>query len=246
MKHFPIFLIFCLNISLASAQKANTENRFEGYIIYADGSRKDGIIEVEDSTFPWAFQENIKFFDKSLLTAGKIKRDQKTNCIPGEIIEYGFSERKFVHVSYYVKGPDEDNVLKSSFGKFKGEKNTDYFAEIYKPGKVSLLKFYIPPILTDEDYDDAELMKKHVEQSKTSFDILITKSDEKPKSIDDISIKGFFKDCPYVLDKYSNGKYKIKPGKSLKAMFKSEKLPGVKLEEAANDILSDYESHCSK
>lgn len=29
-------------------------------------------------------------------------------------------------------------------------------------------------------------------------------------------------------------------------MFKSEKLPGVKLEEAATDILSDYEAHCGK
>ena len=145
-----------------------------------------------------------------------------------------------------VKGPDEDNILKSSFGKFKGEKNTDFFAEIYKPGNVSLLKFFIPPTLTDEDFDDAELMKKHAEESKTSFDILITRPGEKPKSIDDISIKGFFKDCPFVVDKYTNGKYKIKPGKSLKAMFKSEKLPGIKMEEAANDILSDYETHCTK
>lgn len=246
MKYFSIFLIFCLSISLASAQKTNTENRFEGYIIYADGSRKEGIIEVEDSTFPWAFQENIKIFDKSLLSAGRVKREQKTNCIPGEIIEYGFMGRRFIQVSYYVKGPEEDNIIKSSFGKFKGEKNTDFFAEIYKPGKVSLLKFFIPPTLTDEDYDDADVMNKHVEQSKTSFDILITKQGEKPKSIDDISIKGFFKDCAFVVDRYNNGKYKIKPGKSLKAMFKSEKLPGDKLEEAAIDILSDYETHCSK
>jgi len=245
MRHIPIFLIFYVNALLAYSQKANTENRFEGYIIYADGSRKDGIIEVEDSTFPWTFQESIKFFDKSLLAGGRVKREQKTNCVPGEIIEYGFSDRKFIHVSYYVKGPDEDNVLKSSFGKFKGEKNTDYFAEIYKPGKVSLLKFFIPPILTDEDYDDTELMKKHAEQSKTSFDILITRQGEKPKSIDDISIKGFFKDCTYVVDKYNNGKYKIKSGKSLKAMFKSEKLPGVKLEEAAIDILADYNKNCA-
>jgi hypothetical protein len=246
MKHLPIFLIFCLNISLASAQKANTENRFEGYILYADGTKKEGIIEVEDSSFPWTFQENIKFFDKSLLAAGRVKREQKTNCIPGEVIEYGFSDRKFIHVSYYVKGSDEDNILKSSFGKFKGEKNTDFFAEIYRPGNVSLLKFFIPPTLTDEDYDDAELMKKHAEESKTSYDILITRPGEKPKSIDDISVKGFFKDCPFVVDKYNDGKYKIKPGKSLKAMFKSEKLPGIKMEDAANDILSDYETHCNK
>ena len=88
-----------------------------------DGTRKEGIIEVEDHTFPWAFQENIRTFDKSLLGNSRIKREQKTLITAGDIIEYGFAGKRFVHVSYYVKGDKEDNKLKSAFGKFKDEKN---------------------------------------------------------------------------------------------------------------------------
>ncbi len=245
--HYLVIIVLCMSFHLnGQAQKSKTENRFEGYIIFADSVKKVGIIEIEDVNQPWTFQENVKFFDKALLSAGRVKREQKFNCNPGEIIEYGINDRVFKHVSYYVKNLEEDNILKSTYGRIKGDKNTDYFAEVFKSGKVSLLKFYIPPSISEDDYDNDELMKEYVEKSKTSYDILITRGVEKPKSIDDISIKNFFKDCDFVVKKYNDSKYKLKPGKSLKAMFKGDKLPGSKLEEAARDIVADFELHCNK
>ena len=115
-------------------QKSLKPNQFEGYTISVDGIRKECIIEVEDHTFPWAFQENVRVFDKSLLGGTRIKREQKTVITAGEIIEYGYAGKRFVHVSYYVKGEKEDNKLKSAFGKFKDEKNTEFFAEVIKEG----------------------------------------------------------------------------------------------------------------
>lgn len=93
-KTFFLFLLQLIFISMF-AQKSNTENRFDGYIVYSDGTKKEGILEVEDASLPWSFQENVKYFDKSLLSAGRVKREQKINCVPGEIIEYGFDNRKF-------------------------------------------------------------------------------------------------------------------------------------------------------
>jgi len=243
-KTFFLFLLQLIFISMF-AQKSNTENRFDGYIVYSDGTKKEGILEVEDASLPWSFQENVKYFDKSLLSAGRVKREQKINCVPGEIIEYGFDNRKFTYVSYYIKSADEDNILKSTYSKIKGDKNTDFFAEVFRNGKISLLKFYIPPVISEEDYDNEVKMKELTEKSKTTFDILITREGEKPKSIDDINIKSFFKDCPYIVEKFNNGKYKIKPGKSLKAIFKSEKMPREKLQDSATEILTDYETKCN-
>ena len=125
-KTFFLFLLQLIFISMF-AQKSNTENRFDGYIVYSDGTKKEGILEVEDASLPWSFQENVKYFDKSLLSAGRVKREQKINCVPGEIIEYGFDNRKFTYVSYYIKSADEDHILKSTYSKIKGDKNTDFF-----------------------------------------------------------------------------------------------------------------------
>lgn len=243
------YLSFIIAIAFSHqiiGQKSLKPNQFEGYTISADGSRKELIIEIEDHTFPWAFQENVRVFDKSLLKNDRIKREQKTVITAGEIIEYGYAGKKFVHVSYYVKGEKEDNKLKSAFGKFKDEKNTEFFAEVIKEGKISLLKFYLPPSIADEDYEDEAKIQKYIDDAKASYDILIMRDLEKPKSIEDTSFDNFFKDCTFVVNKHETGKYKIKPDKGLKGFKDKGRLSGPKLEEASNAVLADYETNCGK
>lgn len=240
-------LLFILTLSSQGiAQKSLKPNQYEGYTIAADGTRKEGIIEVEDHTFPWAFQENVKIFDKSLLGNARIKREQKTVITAGEIIEYGYAGKRFIHVSYYVKGEGEDNKLKSSFGKFKDEKNTEFFAEVIKEGKISLLKFYLPPTIADEDYENEATIQKYIDDANATYDILVMRDLEKPKSIEDTSFKNFFKDCEFVVNKHETGKYKIKPDKGLKGFKDKGRLSGPKLEEATNVVMADYEANCGK
>jgi len=242
-----LWLIIAFTISnQVIGQKSLKPNQFEGYTISVDGSRKEFIIEVEDHTFPWAFQENVRVFDKSLLGSTRIKREQKTVITAGEIIEYGYAGKRFVHVSYYVKGEKEDNKLKSAFGKFKDEKNTEFFAEVIKEGKISLLKFYLPPTIADEDYEDDAKIQGYIDDAKASYDILIQRDLEKPKSIEDTSFEDFFKDCAFVVNKHETGKYKIKPDKGLKGFKDKGRLSGPKLEEASIAVLADYDANCGK
>lgn len=240
-----LLLLIC-SINVGTAQKNNADNRFDGYIILADGTRKEGIIEVENIRYPWMYQENVKYFDKALMNGGRIKREQKMECVPGEVIEYGISGKRYLYVSYYIKGEDENNKIKSTIGKIKGEKNTDFFAEVYKDGKVALLKFFIPPTIADDDEEFENKLASHLEKSSTNFDILIARAGEKTKSVDEISFKSFFKDCEFIVSKYEAGRYKIKPGKGVKSLLKSDKVPGSKLEAAAAEIIEDYENKCSK
>lgn len=107
-----------------------------------------------------------------------------------------------------------------------------------------MLKFYIPPVITDEDYEDDKVVAEKENKAKGTFDILLVRDDFKPESIDGVSFKTFFSDCDVVGKKYEDGKYRMKPGKSLKAMFKGDKLPGIKLEEAALHVMADYDTSC--
>ncbi len=237
-----LLLVIMSHVSIA--QKTTRENQFEGYVITSDMVKSDVAIEVEDIHQPWSFQENIKYFDKVLLTGARVKRELKKLCIPGEIIEYGFAGRKFVYVNYYVKGNEE--LLTSTLSKIKGDKNTDYFAEVIKEGKVSLLRFYQPPVIAEEDNYNEELMKEYIEASSMGYDILVARPGQKAQSIEDVGFKGFFEDCDFVVKKYEAERYKMKPSKGLKALLKSDRLSGIKLETAARSILADYDAHCAK
>lgn len=245
MKHFLTFCLAFTSISFALCQKTLRDNQFEGYIIAFDGTRSEVAIEIEDASQPWTFQDGVKYYDKGLLTGARVKRELKKDLIAGEIIEYGFGQRRFVHVNYLVKGKGDD-ILKTSMDKIKGEKNTDYFAEIIKDGTIQLLKFYQPPVISDEDYDDAALVTKLTTESKETFDILISREGIKAKSIQEINYKTYFEDCPFVLNKFENKRYKINPTSGLKKLLKSDGISGVKLEAAAIAIIDDYNLKCLK
>lgn len=220
------------------------DNRFEGYIILNDGTKKELMIEVEDPALPWTFQQDVRTFDKSLLGSGKIKKEQKAVLDPLAVKEYGYDGRKFISVNYYIKGEGEDNILKSAYGRFKGERPSDFFSEVVRDGKVRMLRFYIPPVISDEDYENDALVREKEENAKNAFDILLVRDGFKPESIDAVSFKAFFSDCEALVKKYDTGKYTIKPGKSLKARFKGDKLPGTQLEQAAVQVMTDYEAFC--
>ncbi|MBC7884702.1 MAG: hypothetical protein H7X99_04465, partial [Saprospiraceae bacterium] len=168
MNKLMLIVLCCIFNHLVFAQKSLKPNQFEGYIISSDSVRKEVIIEIENNNFPWSFQENVKFFDKSLLSNSRIKREDKKVCLPGEYIEYGYAGKKYVYVNYYVKSKEEDNILKSTYGKIKGDKNTDFFAEVFKDGKLFLMKFYLPPVISDEDYEDDAKLQQYVDESNTT------------------------------------------------------------------------------
>lgn len=248
MRIFYSSLLLILLHTQAICQGKSRTNQFEGYIITADSLRKEVAIEVEDIKQPWSFQQEVRYFDKALLQGGRVKREQKKECLPGEVIEYGFQDRKFVHVQYYIKGADEDNKFKETFGKFKGEKNIDFFAEVLRSDAVSVAKFHIPPVIADDDYDSDEKMESHIKTCTEQYDLLVFRKGVKPISISDVSFKEFFADCPFVLKKYDEERYKLKPVKGIKAGIKSvfspDKLMGIKLMTAVDGILADYDTKC--
>ncbi len=252
MRLQSIFCIFFLTVGFfpGFGQSRTKANHFEGYIITADSVRKEVAIEVEDTQQPWSFQQDVRYFDKSLLNGGRVKRELKKECNPGEVLEYGFQNRRFVSVQYYIKGADEDNKLKEAFGKFKGEKNIDFFAEVIQEGNVLVAKFHIPPVIADEDYDSDEKMRSHIKTCEEQYDLLVFRKGLKPISISDISFKDFFADCAFVVKKYDEQRYKLKPVKGIKSGIKSvfspDKLMGAALKTAVDAILADYDGKCRK
>jgi hypothetical protein len=245
MKYIIISTLMLVFTSAIIGQTKLRDNQLEGYIITAEGTKSEVAIEVEDASLPWTFQDDVKYYDRALLTGARVKRELKKSLIAGEIIEYGFANRRFIHVSYFVKGKGDD-VLKSTMDKIKGEKNTDFFAEIIRDGKIQLLKFYWPPDISDEDYDDDAIVNKITTEAKESFDILIAREGHKAKSIQEINYKNFFEDCPFVVNKFENKRYKFTPTSGIKKLLKSDGLSGAKLETASIAVLDDYISKCQK
>lgn len=221
-------------------------NQMEGYVISSESSRKEVIIEVEDINFPWAFQQNVKYYDKSLLAGGRVKREDKKLCVPGVIVEFGTQKRKFIFVNHSAKVSSNKNKLNAAISKFKEDENTDFFSEVIHDGKIQLLKFYNIPEISDADYDNEAIIQTCINDSNEKFDILLAKKGFSPKSVSDLNFNKFFDECPAVLNKFEHGEYVIKPSKGLKAFFGKEGLSGLKLEMAVNEIIQDYEENCGK
>ncbi len=240
---FIMYLLFLMS-NVIFGQSKIKDNQKEGYIITADGTKSEVAIEVEDPTQPWTFQSDVKYYDRSLLNGTRIKREQKSDAYPGEIIEYGFDNRRFLHVNYYVKGKGED-VFQSTVEKIKGDKATDYFAEVIHEGKIQLLRFYLPPVISEEDYESDEAMKKHIIDSETNYDILIRREVVGTKAIQEMNVKSYFEDCPLILNRFEKNLYKIKPKSGIKKLLSDDGLFGIKLENAAMTVIRDYETKCS-
>ena len=242
--NFKILLVFAIlatNISFSQAKLR--DNQKTGYIILSDGSKNEVAIEVDDAAQPWTFQSGIRYYDKALLTGTRIKREQKKDVVPGEVVEYGFENRRFLYVNYYVKGKGED-ALKATAERFKGDKNTDFFAEIIHEGKVQLLKFYLPPDISDDDYDDDAIIQKYIKDAEEGYDILIKREGVSSKAIQEINVKTFFEDCPFVLNKFEKDLYKIKPVSGLKKLIAKDGLSGIQLENASLKVVKDYDDRC--
>lgn len=241
-----IVFSFCLMTLFwfsAVSQVKLKENQKEGYIISADGTRTEVAIEVEDPTQPWTFQSDVRYYDRALLTGARIKRELKNIAYPGEIIEYGFENRRFLHVNYYVKGKDED-VFTSTVEKIKGDKATDYFAEVIHDGKIQLLRFYVPPVIVEGDYENEEVMSAYTKESEAGYDIIIKKDGVGTKAIQEMNVKVFFEDCPIILNRFEKNLYKIKPKSGIKKLLSDDTIYGIKLENAAMTVIRDYENKC--
>ena len=244
MKYFSLIVIKTFGVLTANAQKPK-DNQMAGYIIMADGTRSEVGLEVEDASQPWTYQDGVKYFDKNLLTGGRIKRELKKVLMAGEVVEYGFGNKKYVHIHYLPKTKGSD-AIKTTMDKIKGEKNMEFFAEVIRDGDIRLLRFYQPPIITDEDYDNPESIAEMTKESIETYDILIDKVGEKAKSIEEINYKSFFEGCSFVTKKFEDKRYKIQPSSGIKKLLKSDSLSGIRLENAANAILDDYQQKCGK
>lgn len=242
--------IFFLVLFLGTAfsQQTLNDNQFEGYIILKNGEKKEGIVEIGNINKPWSFQETIKFFDKSLLEKEKVKKDDKLECKPGEVVEYGIPGRRFLFVTYTNNNNVDGNALTSGIGMLKNATQTKFFAELYREGKVSVYRFYNSPpdfAFTSGD-EEARALSNYKEKCLREFDILIEKGEEKAKAFDEVNIKKFFKDCEFVVQKYEDKKYTRQPVKGLKSMMKKAMLKGDALAAAAMEMIEDYEAQCAK
>lgn len=241
MKMFLVSSLVLATFFVVMAQPVLRDNQFEGYIIDSNGEKSEVIIEVEDITQPWTFQQDIMYFDKSLATGSRVKREFKKHALAGDIIEYGIPNRKFIYVNYYIKEEDENNIFATKLNKFKDEKVTDFFAEVIDDRSIKVLKFYWPI----QEEDENEVPVSTTEQ-EIIFDILLEREGHKAQSINDISFKEFFSDCTFVFNKYKDEKYRIKPRKGLGKITRSSDLMGSKLEAATERIIQDYYTKCSQ
>lgn len=240
-----VFLIIAAVVAClcSIAQPVLRENQFEGYIIDNEGVRSEVIIEVEDISQPWTFQQDIMYFDKSLATGLRVKREFKKHALPGDIIEYGIPGRKFLYVDYYIKGDEDNNFFATKLNQFKDEKNTDFFAEVLDDRMIQVLRFYIPAF--EEDDEEAGISDSE-EEITVDYDILLQREGFKAQSVNDISFKDFFSDCSFVLNKYKEEKYRVKPRKGLSKIAGGSSLSGSKLAAATERIIQDYYTRCAQ
>jgi hypothetical protein len=101
-------------------------------------------------------------------------------------------------------------------------------------------------VISDEDYDDESIMKKYTQNAKDGYDILISREGLGTKAIQEINVKSFFEDCPFILNKFEKDLYKIKPVSGLKKLLTKDGLSGITLENAAMKVVRDYEEKCGK
>ncbi len=234
----------CLLMALViQSQPVLKGNQMVGYIITEDGIKKEVGLEIEDETLPWTYQHDIRYFDKTLLTGKRIKKELKTVAEPGIITEYGFGDRRFKAVTYNLSSKEGD-ILQATLETIKGEAIKGFFAEVISEGPITLMKFYLPPTLTDDDYDDPEVMKKYVTSVTKSYDVLIQRGNQTAKPIQNINVNTYFEDCPFVLQKFKDKKYPINPSTGIKKLLSKSELSGIKLENAAKRVVIDFESKC--
>lgn len=243
MKHIYLFTFTCVLFSIFGySQPLLKGNQMVGYIISADGTKSEVGLEIEDETLPWTFQHDVRYFDKSLLTGKRIKRELKTVAIPGEIVEYGFGDRRFKAVTYNLSSKEGD-ILQSTLESIKGEAIKGFFAEVIHEGPITLMKFYLPPNI--EDDEDPDALKSYVSTVSKSYDILIQRGNLTAKPIQNINVNSYFEDCPFVLQKFKEKKYPFNPSSGLKKLLSKSELSGIKLENAAKKVLQDFDTKCN-
>ncbi len=246
MSKLILSTLFLALYLVSTAQLSLRENQFEGYLIDSNGEKSEVIIEVEDITQPWSFQQDIMYFDKSLATGARVKREFKKHALAGDFIEYGIPNRKFVHVNYYIKGESDNNIFTTKLNKFKDETVTDFFAEVIDDRSIQVLKFHVPVEEVEEEAATEDKSSDTESGSVSTYDILLQREGHKAQSINDISFKDFFSDCSFVFNKYKEEKYRVKPRKGLGKITKSNEMLGAKLESATERIIQDFHLKCGK
>lgn len=243
MKHFISILLINITFIHLYGQSAPSANQFHGYIIFEDGTRQDVALDVEDINEPWTFHKEVKYFSRDLLDGRRISRDKKTTIHPDNIIEFGFDNRVFRPVEYFVQ--KENEPLNKAWQKVTGKGLTTIFAElIYVENGFELFKVFPIPFM--DDYEEDNNNSAMILESKNKFDILIAKKDYKPKSCNDVELTMLFADCQFVVDKFTNEKYTLKPKSKLKKALNNDQILGEKLEVSIKKMLSDYSTKCGK
>lgn len=242
---FLLIIFSFLFFTSAFSQDAMRSNQMDGYIISADGTRTEVGLEIEDEELPWTFQTDVRYFDRSLLTGDRVRKEHKTVAEPGEVVEYGFDGRRFIAVIYntYAQG---GNIFKNTLESIKGDGDEGYFAEVVTEGDIQLLRFYLPPEIDDEDYDSPRAMERYIKDAIKTYDILIYKDGLPIKPVQSIKIKTYFGDCDFVMKKFKDKRYKINPSTGFKKVFSGDDLSGTRLENAAKKVAEDYQSKCGK
>lgn len=198
MKKALLLLLTALSFCICKAQ----QNFQPGYVILADGTRKAGLIILNDEE-PWYNQRRIWMKDSAEYAANPAVKPKK--YIADDLKLFQVGPRIFDKVHYV----DMENLQLKSLG------SNDHMMERLSIGRINAHRYYQYP----KDFDGFMGTKDEFEKWKAKkkndlligFKILSQKDDEKLENAFDYDLQKYFNDTPDVLTKYQNGGYGNEP-----------------------------------
>ncbi len=232
--HFAASLVFLLFSLQINGQELKLKaNQRHGRIFVTESETLEGIIELNgDDSSPWKNQEKVTFIDKDVYANGKVKRKDKKNFKPGDIIGYEFDGRKFYTKQFWGLG-----MVTLKIGK------NLYFLEKIIDGKISVYNYFLTPAPITTGSGSME--QEHERCRVANF--ILEKDDLPLKGCQDVVILDYIADCGAITEKYKSGGYGFTPliqeNKSKLAGMASKMVDSERMNEIIVPLISDYNKY---
>ena len=189
----------CLPLLLSAQQGKLAANQFYGTVFIDETTVLEGIVELNgNENTPWDIQKRVRFFTEEQLAAGRVRRRDKQEFRPGDILGFQVGERIFLSRRYAA-----ESLL-------RGAPEGDYlFLELLVDGPLQLFNFFDapPPVRVGT----SERLERSDEDYRSNPDILIGRPGERLRDIAFIDVADYIGDSEEVMERYHNGYYGIKP-----------------------------------
>jgi hypothetical protein len=229
-----LIAVFILPLLSYGQKKFNSRQNY-GIIIIDDENQIEGVIELNgDQLSPWDVQKKVIFYTTEQFIAGRIRKRDRLEFKPEEIMGFTFGERVFLS-----RGYSPSSLMN------RNPKMELHFLELVVDGSLQIFLYYDNPGFTVIGM--TENVDRRKEECRDNPLLLISKNGGNLEDVMSINIMDFISDVPEVVAKYHEGVYGFKPvgteeRRGLGRMV-AQKADQHLLREQIMPIAADYNSH---